>query len=413
MEPLEKQLTDLVAEQKAFNLKIEEERKSLGSALTETKTALVAANEKITAMQTQLDAVDAKTQQKLTGGATEIKSFSELLTEHPDFVAAKEHGFAGISGRKSLNLSFGVSAFQRKMMELKTNITDATMGFGTSGLLMPVRLPGVTGLARQALRIRDVMNVVPQTTGSIFDFAKQTTRTNAPSPQIEAATKAESTYLWSTGTDSIRTIAHFTNVSRQALDDVPWLRTQLDSELIYGLAVKEEAEILSGAGTGVHLNGIITQATAFDTATYDVAVDGWTYLDQLRNAKLQARLAGLATYAPNAYILHPSDMAKIELLKSTFGLYIVGDPITGAPMKFIWGLPVVESDSISAGTFLVGAFDSAVTLIDRMATTVDISFEHASNFTANLATVLCEERIGLAVRVPTAFITGTFSKSPA
>ena len=101
------------------------------------------------------------------------------------------------------------------------------------------------------------------------------------------------------------------------------------------------------------------------------------------------------------------------MTKDSYGRYIIGDPQGGSiEVKTIWDLPVVESFSITAGTFLVGAFDSAATLIDRQETTVEISFEHASNFTANLATILCQERVGLAVEVPAAFIHGSFSTSP-
>ena len=106
-------------------------------------------------------------------------------------------------------------------------------------------------------------------------------------------------------------------------------------------------------------------------------------------------------------------MARIELIKdetggANKGRYIVGDPAGGTLVKTLWDLPVVESDSIAAGTFLVGAFGTAAEIIDRMAATVEISWEHASNFTANLATSLCECRVGLAVRRPGAFIYGAF-----
>ena len=103
------------------------------------------------------------------------------------------------------------------------------------------------------------------------------------------------------------------------------------------------------------------------------------------------------------------------MTKDSYGRYLIGDPKGGSVVAVptIWNLPVVESDSIAAGTFLVGPFDSAVVLIDRQEMSVEISFEHASNFTANLATVLCEERVGLAVQVPGPFVTGSFSQSPA
>lgn len=374
------------------------ETKAAFSALKAQHDELKTANGN---MQRQLDAIDAAGQGRLIT-APETKSLGQMITEHPAFQERKANGFAG---RQPLTMTFN--------LERKTNITDATMGTQTTGTIPLVRLPGVPALPRQALRIRDVMRKATVDIGSAFDYAKQSTRSNATSPQVEATTMAESTYLWNSASDFFRTIAHFTNVSRQALSDVPWLRAQLDSELIYGLNIKEEAEILSGAGTGVHLNGIITQATAFDTATYNTG--SWQRIDQLRKAKLQARLAGLASYAPSAYVLHPGDMEALELTKDSYGRYLIGDPQggPGIEIKTIWGLPVVESDSITPGTFLVGPFDTGAILLDRQSVTVEISFEHASNFTANLATILCEERVGLAVQVPSAFVTGSFSQSPA
>ncbi len=341
------------------------------------------------------------------GGGEERKTLGDLVTTAPEFLEAKAHSFMGDRplGRP---IRLNVSAFP---LSLKTDITETNIGSATTGVLVQQRLPGIVVLAQQQLRIRDVMNVVPAT-GASFDYVYQATRTNVASPQTEGSAKSQSYYNWQSTSGSIRTIAHYVNVSRQALDDIPWLRRQIDSELTYGLKLKEESEILSGDGTGVHLSGIITGATAFDT-DYLSATLGWTRLDILRYAKLQARLAGLATYAPNAFVLHPTDMAQIELTKDSQGLYIVGDPRTGAEVKFVWGLPVVESDSITAGTFLTGAFNTAADLMDRQAVSIEISYEHDTNFTKNLATVLCEERIGLAIKKADTFITGSFTTSPS
>lgn len=290
-------------------------------------------------------------------------------------------------------------------------ITTVGIGSSTTGVQQQQRLEGITELARRALRIRDLMRVRLLGTGNSYDWVRQTTRTNLVSPQVEGVRKAESTYAWESQSDTIKTIAHFTKVSRQALDDIPWLRSQIDDELMYGLLVKEEEEILFGDGTGQHLDGLATQATAYDSGTYNVSGD--TRLDIIRHAKLQARLAGLATFAPDAVILHPEDLHDIELIKTeegaaNKGVYVVGDPRTGEQMTRIWGLNVVESDAMSSGQFLVGAFGTAAEIVDRMQAMIQIAFQNEADFVENLATILAEERIGLAVRRPDAFIVGTF-----
>lgn len=407
MEPLEQKLTELSAEVTSFASKAKEEITNLGAVTTETKAALAAIKARLDEQQTQLDAVDAKSQARHASGGVEHKSLGTLFTDSENYKEALSHDFMGREPMKKVHLK--TSAFP---LERKTNITDANLGVGVTGTIMPVRIPGVVGMARQALRIRDLMNVRTQTEGSSFDYVYQATRTNAASPQVEASAKAQSYLNWLSASGSIRTIAHFVQVSKQALADVPFLRNAVDGEMVYGLKVKEEAEILSGDNTGVHLNGIITQATAFDT-TLLTAAAGWQRLDILRWAKLQARLAGKATYAPNGFVLHPTDLAHLDVTKDSYGHYIIGDPNGGKEIDMVWKLPVVESDSIASGTFLVGAFDTAADLIDRMAVSVDISYEHSTNFTENMATILCEERIGLAVKVASAFITGSFTTSPA
>jgi len=408
---LEQQLTALATEMKEFTAKAQQDIQQNGAVATETKTAVDAVRAKMLEMQTQLDAVDARSK-SAPNNETQPESIVDLMVKDESYLKAKSKDFMS---RDQIKIDMKASPFSSRdatARAFKSIITGTGLGVpSTSTILAPTLHLGDVQLAKQELRIRDVMNVVTMSSGRTFDWIRQTTRTNAASPQVETSPKSESTYLWDAVIGTVKTIAHYTNVSKQALDDVSWLRPAIDNELVYGLKIKEESEILSGDGTGEHLDGIITQATAFNTGLL-VAADGWTRLDVLRLAKLQARLAGLATYAPSAFVLNPTDMARIELTKSTTGYYIVGDPRTGAVVKFVWGLPVVESDSIASGTFLVGSFDNGATLVDRMSTTVLISFEHDVNFTSNLATILCEERIGMGVKRPTSFITGSFTTSP-
>lgn len=410
MEPIEQQLTELVAEQKQFIAKTNEELKANGTVTQETAEAVTKLREKLDEAQKQIDAVDLKlSKSRFAGiGGDEVKSMGQEFVESDEFKAFRANQF--------LELRSKDGRFRKAMPELfagykSTITTTAGITQGTTGVTMPERLAGITGMAQQALRIRSLFRTPRKMTqGNSFDFVRQNVRTNAASPQVETSPKAESTYGWESASSGIKTIAHWTNVSRQALDDVPWLQGVLDSELRYGLLLKEESEILAGDGLGSHLYGIIPQATAY-AGTYAVSAD--TYLDKLRHAKLEARMAGLATFAPDGIVLNPVDMQKIELIKdetggANTGRYIIGDPRTGPSVTLLWGLPVVESDSITVGKFLLGNFQDAAELVDRMEAMIELSYENGTNFVNNVVTVLAEERLGLAVRRPTAFVYGSF-----
>lgn len=406
MEQIEQQLTALIADQKAFNAKVAEDIKTFGEAQPENKAAIETIRAAVDKLQTQLDAIDAKNQERIEKEDKSAPSIGEDFTKSERFLKAHADGFRTM---ERVPVAMDRSMFPTSPKDQKALLANTSFSGGTSGIGMPGLLVGTPLIMTQIeLRLRNIMRTRPLTTGNTYYWLRQTTRTNAASPQVEGSAKAESTYLWDTLSDDVSTIAHYTNVTTQALADIPWLREAIDSELMYGLLLKEEQEILAGAGTGQHLNGLITQATAYDTAL-NVTAD--TKLDKLRHAKLQARLLGQATFAPSAIVVHPTDMHTIELIKdaaSNVGNYVVGEPKAGTPIKMVWGLPVVESDSMTAGTFLVGAFNTGAVIVDRMQATIDISFEHASNFIENKATIRCEERIGLAVTRPSSFIYGSY-----
>ena len=94
------------------------------------------------------------------------------------------------------------------------------------------------------------------------------------------------------------------------------------------------------------------------------------------------------------------------MLKDGMGRYIIGPPTATGP-QYPWGLPVVATPAIAANSFLVGAFESAAQIFDRLELEILMSTEHGSNFTNNEITIRAEERLALAVKRPAALITGT------
>ena len=361
------------------------EVKNLGDASAETKSnadkALTGLNV-ISELKSRLEELEQKADRPLGRGSLEMDSWGSQIA------ASEEIKALGRKERPSARI------------ELKAITTAAGSGGGLSWRereLDPIQMP-----KRPDIVVRDLLNVVPITTGTV-EFAKQTVRTNNAAPVAEGTQKPYSNYGWDKATALVKTIAHLAKLTRQAIDDAPRLQAEVDSEMRYGLMLAEDAQILNGDGTGENLLGLMAQATAY-VAPAGVTIANATRIDKLRLALLQA---SLALYPADGIVTSETDWAVIELTKDQAGGYIFANPLAMAG-PLLWGKRVVPTNSMAIGSFLVGAFRMAATLYDRLSPEVLISSENADDFEKNLLTMRAEERIGLAVKRPAALIKGTY-----
>ncbi|SLV21122.1 phage major capsid protein [Klebsiella variicola] len=297
--------------------------------------------------------------------------------------------------------TFSASVEGGKRLSIPVNAALLSTGVA-DGVVEPQRLPGIDTTPKQRLFIRDL--IAPGRTGAPAIFwVQQTGFTNAAKVVAEGTTKPYSDIQFATKITPVTTIAHMFKASKQILDDFAQLQSTVDAEMRYSLKYVEEQEILFGDGTGVHLHGIVPQATAFAGA---FEVEQQNGIDDLRLAMLQAQLA---RFPASGHVLHFIDWAKIELTKDTLGRYILANPaaLTGPTL---WGLPVVATEAPAfQGKFLTGAFNAAAQLFDREDANVVISTENADDFEKNMISIRCEERLALAVKRPEAFIYGSFT----
>ncbi|MDA9511171.1 nucleoid-structuring protein H-NS [Bradyrhizobium sp. CCBAU 11386] len=283
---------------------------------------------------------------------------------------------------------------------IQVNQAITSLSTSAGGLIVTERDPEIVALARRRMTVRALLTQ-GRTSSNMIEYAKQTTRTNNAAVVTEGGTKPQSDLVWSSAEVAVRTIAHWINVSRQALEDAAQLQTEIDSELRYGLDLTEEAELLSGSGAGQHLSGLITNSTAYAAP---FVLTGATMIDQLRLAMLQA---SLAEFPADGMVLHPSDWARIELMKDGQDRYLWSNPRSLAGPS-LWGLPIVPTQAMTVDKFLVGAFKMAATIYDRMDAEVAVSSENQDNFIKNMYTVRAEKRLALAVKRPLALTYGDF-----
>lgn len=372
---------------KAFAEKANKEIKEHGTILTETKTILDGLVKDGLALQDRFQDIEQKLARRFAANdPSEQKSVGEQLSDSDDYQALTTKG----RGIARLNL------------KAVTNITSATTGTGGVGVgIQPTRVAGIITDPERQFTIRDL--IMPgRTSSNAVEFVQETGFQNMAAPQAgEGALKAQSDLSFGMVTTTVKTIAHWFKASKQVLSDIPLLQSYINGRAIYGLKYKEEEQILAGDGTGQNLLGLIPQATAFNEALRKA---GDTKIDTLRRAILQVRVA---EYRASAIALNPVDWADIELTKDSTGSYIWVNVQEGGVQR-LWKLPVVDSNAVPEGEFLVGAMNIAAQVFDREDAAVEVSTEDGDNFRTNMVTIRAEERLALAVYRPESFVHGEF-----
>lgn len=283
------------------------------------------------------------------------------------------------------------------MLEMKDILNSAQIASGvTRSVLVPEQQSGFVNPATIDLRIRSLIPSGSTSSNSIRSIV-ETGFTNNAAVVAEGALKPKSELTFGEEIVPVEKIAHRFRVSMEVLDDAPMMRSYIDGRGRYGLLLAEENYLLNGSTAA---DGLLDVATAYDAATATGYTPA-TLVDDIRIAKLQVRKA---LYPASGVVLNPEDWAKIELLKETdSGAYLFSSVTSGA-IKTLWGMPVVESDSMPEGAFLVGAFALGAQIWDRMGMTVRASTEDGDNFSENMVTILFEKRLALEVNRPEAFV---------
>lgn len=195
----------------------------------------------------------------------------------------------------------------------------------------------------------------------------------------------------------IATIAHIMYVHRNTLNDEPRIRGILDRDMIDGVKMAEDEQILWGDGIGENLTGLMNVS----------GTQGYTGLATDRKSaqiRRAATRALLAYFQPTAVVMHPFDWEEIELETDNNGAYTVAVSVAVGGEKRVWRLAVTDSPAMLQGRALVGAFGTGAKLYDREEVNIQVSTENRDLFERNAYTLRAEERVGLVVDRPESFV---------
>jgi HK97 family phage major capsid protein len=235
---------------------------------------------------------------------------------------------------------------------------------------------------------------ITSTTNNASTVAESTTTATPGSQTAANGVKQESAMALAKKTAVVRTFAHWIPATTRALSDAGQIRALIDAFLLYGLSEEIEDQIMNGDGAGENFDGI-THVTGTQAQNWDTDI-----LTTTRKARTKVRTVGRSV--PTAYVMHPTTWEQIDLLQDNEARYFFGGPARlGSPT--LWGLPVVESETVDVAQVIVGDFRKAV-LWDREQASIAVSNQHSDFFIRNMVAILAEERHAFGVIQPNAFV---------
>ena len=194
-------------------------------------------------------------------------------------------------------------------------------------------------------------------------------------------------------------IAVGVSLETESLQDYSGFADFASSVLMAEVALAEDAEILSGDGTGEHMRGIL-----HDPDVLKLAKGAETYFDTIEMAIDQMRI-GAAKVDPDVMILNPVTRGLLRRQKDSMGRYLAVDPAEGSLGK-LWGVQLVVTTACPAGTAVLFNRGEFATLGIRDGLTVQTNY-NADDFRRNKLSLIAEVRELLAIVRPAAGIVVT------
>lgn len=349
----------------------------------------------ISGMKSELAALQ-QGQAKIPAPLTAAKSVGEQFVSNADYKALKSQLLSNRIATKHSGVSLELTA--------APETTQASNSVSRTSFAPPTELGMVTD-PRKVLNIESLFGHIV-IGGNSYQYVKYgyTTTVTATGPAIvaEGAAKPESNYAGSIVTGTIKTIAHWTKMTEQMMQDDSNLVSFINSDMQYQLDKVVDHQLIRGTGSG-QLTGLNQSGNYADYITGAGLVSGDTVIDLILKVKTCMEAANISNIA---LLLNPTDWCKVLCSKNVNKDYLI-QGILDVPTQRIWGIPVILNGSVESGKFHMGNFYEGGKVIERSPIAVEIDRE-GDDFIKNLMTLRVERRLDFAVVQPKALAYGNF-----
>ena len=326
----------------------------------------------------------------------QFKSIGELIAQSAQYKAWTGKGAPqGIDFSFDNMLASDFLASKGAVMTLQQKaLFQTTAGYAPES----IRLPGFVEMATRPLQLIDILPM-SQTGQAAIPYMEETTRDHLAAEIAEGGAYPEDAYAFTEKTSPVRKIGTTVPVTDEQLEDAPFMESYLNGRLTFGVRQRLDSQCMAGDGVGANLRGILNVA-GIQTQALGADVS----LDAMFKAMTKIRTIGRAI--PTHNVMLPTTWEGIRLTKTADGVYIFGPPTEAGPER-LWGLPVIQNESLTAGTALIGSFDpSWITLSERRGIDIQVGYVDAQ-FKEGKRTVRADMRGALTVFRPPVFCTVT------
>lgn len=295
----------------------------------------------------------------------------------------------------------------------KLNVSKAvgTMTFSNSVTgTMPQadREPGFNDFNKVVTVIRNSSNT-GRTSANKVEWVYKAAKEGSAGMTAEGAAKTQLDWTYVVDSADVRKITSYIKISKEMLDDIEGIMSDINGELQYEIDYLEETQLITGDGTGTNLNGIEKYASALDNAALSGTVPSPNKWDVIGAAITQIEIETFGTSRANAIFMHPADIfAMVHGSKTSTYEYVA--PVTvDASGTRVWGVPVISTTRVTAGEYIVADMRK-FNIKDREDLTIAMGYEN-DDWTKNLVTILGEKRLVTYVKKndEDAFVTDTYA----
>lgn len=372
--------------------------KELQNELEEKKAALIALKSDIEAEDEKAIEEGEALAQAISDLTEEIEAIQENAAKAKELlgkIGTPEE--APAEGETEMNTE-GLKSLDLEYLKSNRGVVSAEIKAATDPVVAPT-IPAVSQIipvADYRLRVRDLLSAEAISGNSLTYFVMGAVE-GTPAITEEGAEKPQIHPTYTPKTESLKKIAAHLKETDELLNDAPYLESVVRGRGIKAVNDAIEAYLISTILGANGINTSVSTGISFDNL-------------------LKAKMAVLddTGFEPDAVVINPADLQALLLIKDggNSGQYLMGGPAyapygNGAYGAYlpIWGMKVVASNKITAGTAIVGAFKDGASLVSKQdkGFRVEVANQNEDDFVKNMITVRIEERVLEAVRVPGAF----------